>query len=109
MNLDRAVGFYSGILGIEFHRTEIGPIKYAIFPSEDSFNCGALVQGESYSPSDNGIVVYLDGGPDLDKILQKVEAAGGQVTLKKTFLSPEAGYIGFFLDTEGNRIGLQNP
>ncbi|EQA45282.1 glyoxalase-like domain protein [Leptospira broomii serovar Hurstbridge str. 5399] len=109
INLDRAIEFYSKILGVEFHRMEIGPIKYAIFPSDDSFNCGALVQGESYSPSDNGIIVYLDGGEDLDKILQKVETADGQIVMKKTFLSSEAGYIGFFIDTEGNRVGLQNP
>jgi predicted enzyme related to lactoylglutathione lyase len=26
--------------------------------------------------------------------------------LKKTFLSKEAGYIAYFADTEGNKIGL---
>jgi len=29
--------------------------------------------------------------------------------MEKTFLADEAGYIGMFLDTEGNKIGLQNP
>jgi len=28
--------------------------------------------------------------------------------LEKTFLGSEAGYIGLFIDTEGNRIGFQN-
>lgn len=28
--------------------------------------------------------------------------------MEKTLLADEAGYIGMFLDTEGNRVGLQN-
>jgi len=53
--------------------------------------------------------IYLDGGKDLDVVLGKVEKAGGKVTLKKMFLSNEAGYIGMFMDSEGNNIGLHNP
>jgi len=28
--------------------------------------------------------------------------------MEKTFLSKEAGYIAIFIDSEGNKIGLQN-
>ena len=28
--------------------------------------------------------------------------------MPKTYLDREAGYIGYFLDSEGNRIGVQN-
>jgi hypothetical protein len=28
--------------------------------------------------------------------------------MPKTFISVEAGYVGYFRDTEGNRIGLQH-
>ncbi len=55
------------------------------------------------------MLIYLNGGDDLNRVLSRVEAAGGTVLVEKTYLSPEAGYIGLFLDTEGNRIGLQNP
>ena len=37
----------------------------------------------------------------------RVAEAGGTVILSKTYLGPEAGYIVLFLDTEGNKIGLQ--
>jgi predicted enzyme related to lactoylglutathione lyase len=108
--MQRAVKFYSAILGgATFNEMELGPIKYALFPSDDKFNCGALAQGESYTPSAEGIVIYLDGGTDLNQILSRVASAGGTVVMEKTFLADEAGYIAMFLDTEGNRIGLQNP
>jgi uncharacterized protein len=35
--------------------------KYALFPVDDKFNCGALVQGEFHKPSADGVTVYLDG------------------------------------------------
>lgn len=109
-NMKRAVKFYSTILGnVSFHEMELGPVSYALFPTTDKFNCGALAQGEYYKPSADGIVIYLDGGKDLNQVLSRVAAAGGRVVVEKTFLTDEAGYIGMFLDTEGNKIGLQNP
>lgn len=108
LKMDRAIAFYKKILNTEFTNTQIGDFQYALFPSDDRFNCGALVQGESYKPSSGGVLIYLNGGDDLNTILQKVSSAGGEVIMAKTFLSKEAGYIGFFSDTEGNRIGLQN-
>jgi predicted enzyme related to lactoylglutathione lyase len=107
-DMKRAIGFYSGILGVKFNEMEIGPVKYALFPTDDKFNCGALAQGEYYKPSADGVTIYMDGSNDLDNILSKVKTAGGKVMMEKTFLSDESGYIGLFIDSEGNRIGLQN-
>ncbi|MFA6508158.1 MAG: VOC family protein [Treponemataceae bacterium] len=107
-NLKRAKEFYQNILQTELRPMVIGPIQYALFPSEDRFNCGALVEGEGYEPSAKGVTVYLDGGDDLDLILQRVKKIGGQILMPKTYLGKDAGFIGFFLDSEGNRIGLQN-
>jgi uncharacterized protein len=109
-NMNRAVKFYAAILGgVALREMELGPVKYALFPSDDRYNCGALAQGEYYTPTADGILIYLDGGTDLSRILARVPAAGGKVVMEKTFLADEAGYIGMFLDTEGNKIGLQNP
>ncbi|HEY4788361.1 MAG TPA: VOC family protein [Bacteroidales bacterium] len=108
IDLKRAIGFYSKILGVEFNEMEIGGSRYAIFPTDDRFNSGALAQGEYYKPNTDGITIYLDGGTDLSIILSKVKAAGGEVIMEKIFLAKEAGYIGMFIDTEGNKIGLQH-
>lgn len=107
-DMKRAVSFYEQILGIELYEMIIGTMTYAIFPSEDKFNCGALVLGKYYKPSADGVTIYLNGMDDLNKILEKVTAAGGTVISEKMYLSKEAGYIGIFTDSEGNKIGLQN-
>jgi uncharacterized protein len=108
-NLARATTFYSTIFkGLSFHEMEMNGVQYALFPSDDKFNCGALVQGDHYIPTSDGVCVYLDGGEDLENILKHVEAAGGKLLMEKTYTGKEAGYVGMFIDSEGNKIGLQN-
>jgi len=107
-DLKRAKRFYETVLQVELVTMEIGPVHYALFPTEDRFNAGALAQGEGYEPSAQGLTVYLDGSSGIDAILKRVAGAGGQVLLPKTYLSPEAGFIGLFLDSEGNKLGLQS-
>lgn len=109
-DLKRAQQFYSTIFGgIEFYNMEQNGNKYALFPSEDRFNAGALVEGAYYKPSPDGISIYLDGGNDMDSILKHVEKAGGEVIMPKTYTGKEAGHVGMFIDPEGNKIGLQHP
>ena len=108
-DLKRAKKFYNAIFGgIEFHDMEMNENKYAIFPSKDQFNTGALVQGEYYKPSSDGIGIYLDGGKDMDNILRHVEKAGGEIIMPKTYTGRDAGYVSMFADSEGNKIGLQH-
>jgi len=105
----RAKAFYETLLGEKLQDMELGPVQYALFPVEDRFNCGALAKGEGYEPGAQGVTVYLDGGEDLEVRLSRVKKAGGTVIMPKTYLGKEAGHIGLFLDSEGNRIGLQSP
>jgi predicted enzyme related to lactoylglutathione lyase len=41
-------------------------------------------------------------------ILDKIEAAGGEIIVPKTEISPEYGHMAVFIDTEGNRIALHS-
>ena len=108
-DMDRARAFYGKILQADLPPVmDLAGNQYSLFPSEDRFNCGALARGEGYVPSAQGVTVYLDGGDDLDHVLSRVKKAGGTVVLPKTYLGKDAGHIGLFLDTEGNRIGLQS-
>jgi predicted enzyme related to lactoylglutathione lyase len=92
------------ILGVAFHDMSLGGMHYSIFPSQD----GALVSGADRKPSKSGTLIYLNGGDDLSKPLGKVAGAGGVVLLGKTFLSEEAGHIGIFLDSEGNKMAFHS-
>jgi len=40
--------------------------------------------------------------------LDRVEAAGGKIGLEKTKISDENGFMGMFIDTEGNRVALHS-
>jgi predicted enzyme related to lactoylglutathione lyase len=78
----------------------------AMLMVEDGVGFG-IVQGDGYTPSTEGTVVYLNGGEDLALPLGKVEAAGGKVLSPKQGIG-ENGFMAFFQDTEGNKVGLHS-
>lgn len=106
-DMPRAAKFYGEILGIELL---VGPAspghRMAILPADNGVG-GALLSGEGYTPSATGTVVYLNGGDDLTAILDRVEPAGGKVLIPKTSIGGN-GFFAFFLDTEGNKVGLHS-
>lgn len=108
IDFSRAVSFYKNILGIEIQETEMFGSKMGFFPSDGRNVTGAIVQGEGYTPSADGVVVYLNGGSDLQNILDKIGSNGGEIIVPKTQISAEMGYFGMFIDTEGNKIALHS-
>ena len=109
-DLPRAKRFYEAILQVAMPETP-GPMKMAMFPADwrQGEIGGAIVEGEGYVPSDAGALVFLNGGEDLSRILDRVQAAGGKVLMPKTAIPMEgSGFIAMFLDSEGNRIGLHS-
>lgn len=109
-DIKRAKTFYETIFGIEMPEQEMMGMQMAFFPAEDMNGkvSGALVQSPSHKPSMEGSVIYLNGNPDLNNALNKAESAGGKVTMPKTLISDEVGYMAFLIDTEGNNIGLHS-
>ncbi len=111
-DLSRAQQFYEAIFDITMIPMDLQNIKMRMFPLDDMVNGigGAVVDsGGFHKPSaTDGPLVYLNGNPDLEQILDKVAAAGGTIMVPKTEISPEYGYMAVILDTEGNRIGLHS-
>ena len=109
-DLSRAKKFYDQIFDIEMAQHDLMGMAMAFFPTDDSAGkvSGALVQSGMHTPSATGSFIYLNGNPDLALVLDRVEAGGGQVVTAKTFVSNEVGYMAFFLDTEGNKVGLHS-
>ena len=85
-------------------------MKYAMFPYDPTSGklSGGLAQSDMHKPSADGVKIYFNGNPDLDTVLSKVEAAGGKVTMPKGKISDDIGYMGFFIDTEGNAVALHS-
>jgi predicted enzyme related to lactoylglutathione lyase len=109
-DIGRATTFYQTIFGIEMRQQEMMGMKMAFFPQEDMNGkvSGALVQSPMHQPNAAGAKIYLNGNPDLAKVLGKVAAAGGQLTMPKTRISDDIGFMAFFADSEGNTIGLHS-
>lgn len=107
-DFSRAVSFYKAILGLEINETDIFGTKMGFFPTDGTNVSGAIVQGRDYKPSLNGVITYLNGGNDLQTVLDKVASNNGQVIVPKTHISPEVGYVGMFIDTEGNKMALHS-
>ena len=111
-DLDRATKFYETIFGIQLIPMDTPSIQMRMFPLEDMMTGigGALVHVKDfYKPSaTDGPLIYLNGNPDVQLVLDKIEAAGGKIAVPKTQISPEYGYMAVFIDTEGNRIALHN-
>ena len=103
----RAVTFYNYIYDIEITSVEINGLAMGFFPSENGIG-GAIVTGQGCVPSENGPLLYLNGGDDLNYVLSKVNDGGGRVTMEKTFISEASGYFALFIDSEGNRLALHS-
>jgi len=108
MDFSRAVSFYKAILGLEIKETEIFGTKMGFLPTDGTNVSGAIVQGEDYKPSTDGVIAYLNGRNDLQTVLDKVEINNGKVIVPKTQISPEMGYFGMFIDTEGNKMAVHS-
>lgn len=111
-DLDRATKFYETLFDVTLIPMDTPNIKMRMFPVPDMMNDigGAVVDsGGFHKPSStDGVLIYLNGNPDVQNILDKVENAGGKIVVPKTEISPEYGFMGVFTDTEGNRIGLHS-
>lgn len=105
--MDRAVAFYSNVLGLELQVIDMPSGKYAMFPFERGVTSGGLIESPDREPSVTGTLLYLDGGDDLAKPLQRVSPAGGKVIKEKTSLGPN-GFMAVFEDTEGNYVALHS-
>jgi predicted enzyme related to lactoylglutathione lyase len=110
-NISRAQKFYEAIFGIEMTVLDLPQLQMRLFPIENPMNVGgALTSNKDFykSSATDGPLVYLNGNPDVQIVLDKIEAAGGKIVMPKTEISPEYGYMAVFIDTEGNRIALHS-
>ena len=106
-DMTRAVRFYETLFQSSLHRESAGPMELAVFPRRDEGGTtGCLAHGEMLKPGSDGTVVYLNADPQLDQVLERVRAAGGEVLVPRTELPDDIGCFALFRDSEGNRVGL---
>jgi hypothetical protein len=114
VDFDRAVKFYSTILGAPLHvmHMESGatnePLPMGLLPADDGKVGGAVVHMPEHKPATAGPLLYLNANPDLQTVLDRVVPAGGALIMGKTKISDEIGYMAIFIDSEGNHMALHS-
>ncbi|WP_020571603.1 VOC family protein [Neolewinella persica] len=108
-DFERALKFYQSILSIKIESMDFAGMQMGLFPYEDQMVIGSIMKGEGYKPTSDGVTIYLNGGEDLQAILNKVEPNEGKIVVPKTPHADESGFFAIFLDSEGNKIGLHSP
>jgi predicted enzyme related to lactoylglutathione lyase len=107
LDLDRAVRFYSAILGSAVQKQNYPGMTIALLPGTDSDVTGCLFARDGEQPSDRGLLVYLNAQGRLDQAIAAVEPNGGKVLQPKHPIGPY-GFRAVILDSEGNRVALHS-
>ncbi len=104
--MKRAKAFYQQVFKVKLEVAKMGACRMAFFAMSDKTygTAGALVEGKDYKPSTSGVLVYFFTA-DIEATLALAKENGGRVLLPKTSIG-EYGFIGWFRDCEGNRVGL---
>jgi predicted enzyme related to lactoylglutathione lyase len=108
-DLKRAKKFYETVFSIEMEETPaMAGMEMVSFPGEmgNGKVSGSLTKSPNHKPSADGAVLYLNANPSIQTVVDRVEEAGGKVVMPTMQISPEIGYMAFFIDSEGNKIGL---
>lgn len=105
---ERALGFYQGLFGWEFHKWD-GPTDYWLIKTGDGPGInGGLVRRHGPGPVDgqavNAYTCTVDV-PSVDEFVRAVPERGGTVVVPKMPI-PGVGWLAYAKDTEGNIFGL---
>ena len=105
INLERAVKFYTAVLGTTVQRVQENGFEFGLLPHENDNVSGCLsTEGK---PSMDGPLVYLDVGTaqKINLAIKAVEENGGKILMQPMQMGPY-GTRAIIVDSEGNRIAL---
>lgn len=97
---ERAVAFYGKAFGWALERW--GPVEYWTTDAGEGEGIGGALSKRSDEVA--SLMFYIDVA-DVAEALDAVEAAGGK-RLSDRMPIPSVGWMAYFEDTEGNRVGL---
>jgi len=103
-DIERAARFYESVFETTLWRETVAGVPHAIFSVEDGGITGALVSRAPTQPGSLGVVVYL-ACVSVDRALERVRGAGGDVVMPATILD-NIGVVAAIRDLDQNTIGL---
>ena len=107
VDLDRAVKFYSAVLGQPVRKQDFSGMTMGILPHNDGEVGGCLFTSAGETPSGKGIMIYLNANGRLDEAIAAAAASGGKIVQAKHPIGP-FGFRAVVLDSEGNRVALHS-
>jgi hypothetical protein len=106
-DLERAIKFYSAVLGHDVKRHDLSGIAMGILPHDDGEVGACLIMSQEEEPAKEGVMIYLNANGRLDQALAAVTPNGGSVVKPKHAIGP-FGFRAVVIDSEGNRVALHS-
>jgi len=106
-DLDRALKFYSAVLGVKIERQTVDGMSFGLLPCADNNVSGCIVESGEGQPSANGPMIYLNCEGRHDAASSVVKANGG-IIMKAKHQIGSHGFRTIILDSEGNRLALHS-
>ncbi|MDD2764367.1 MAG: VOC family protein [Opitutaceae bacterium] len=108
IKLDRAIAFYSAVLGAKVPKETAEPgIEYGLLPWTDGAASGSLHLATGNEPSLKGPLIYLSVEGRLDDAIRMTAEKGGRIVEGKHQIGPH-GFRAVIVDSEGNRLALHS-
>jgi predicted enzyme related to lactoylglutathione lyase len=111
-DLDRAIKFYSAVLGQGVSKMSEAGFEYGLLPHEEQNVSGCLCvssdsMGNKNQPSQIGPLIYLSAEGRLNEAVKAARENGGKVLEEKQQIGPH-GIWAMIIDSEGNRLALHS-
>ena len=107
LDLDRAIKFYSAILGQPVKKQEFPEMTIGILSHNDGEVGACLFTSAEEKPSEKGMMIYLNASGWLDDAVSAVAPHGGKIVKPKHPIGP-FGFRAIIIDSEGNRVALHS-
>jgi uncharacterized protein len=110
-DFDRAKKFYENIFSYQMPENNMGATRmgFFLYDFQSGKVGGAIVYNPAlYTPSEKGALIYLNCQPDLQPVLDRVEGSGGKISVAKTAIGNNLGFMAIITDSEGNRVALHS-
>jgi uncharacterized protein len=107
LDIDRAIRFYSAILGAPVRKEILGDMPLGWLPTPDGGQMGCLCVVPGFRPSPDGIMIYLNVNGRLRNAVAAVRTHGGTVQTDIHSIGAH-GYRSEILDSEGNCLALHS-
>ena len=107
LDIDRAIRFYSAVIGAPVEKEESGDVLFGWLPTPDGERMGCVCVAKDFKPSADGVMIYFGVNGRLKEAVAAVRAHGGTVQSDIHSIGPY-GFRAEVLDSEGNCVALHS-